>query len=150
MVGLLAMVLAVLARGLPRGTNPLGRNGPSLFGLQKRLEEEDARTVLITRKQQALLRGMQEKNRIIDELIARRLPLAEAVARFKEVSDPIPGYHRDLIRNHYQGGTPEESIGRWVVEGVRAKLEERGQDPALADRLEAELQCHVECGTLRR
>jgi hypothetical protein len=136
LASLLAVVLAVLAIWLPGCT------------LLETVPEEEARALALDQIRQTMQPWTAAKIQVIDELQARRLTLPQAVARFRAINDQVPYYPWHFIERQDPSRTAEENVARWVIGWIRLTLQERGQDTALADRLEAELQCRVACGTL--
>jgi hypothetical protein len=80
------------------------------------------------------------KHRVVRELLAERLTLRQAAARFQELDAAIPEKHRAHWRANCPGATDEERYCWTVLRFVGTQVQNR---PALAyavrQRLEAEL-----------
>jgi hypothetical protein len=91
-----------------------------------------------------------EKQRLAGEVIAGRLSLLEAAARFRDLDEQPPAACREALRGNYWGASDDECHCRAVLQYVRVEMCLRpGVDPDLAERLEAELRALREHGDLR-
>jgi hypothetical protein len=86
-------------------------------------------------------RRIQAKYAVVTELIAGRLMLREAAARFGELDADVPGI-RDRLAQHYPGASYEVALCHEVIEQARSVLRVRAleQRENLLARLEAELK----------
>lgn len=98
----------------------------------------------IDREMEAFWKRHEARREVIAELTRRRLTLAEAAGRFRDLNAEAP-CRRHLRANH-PGRTEEESVCRHLIAWARGELS--GRSPGLADevaaRLEAELERHLE------
>ncbi len=86
----------------------------------------------------AVLSRLKERGRIVEEIIAGRMRLEEAVARFRDLA-PKDECYLQWLRDAYPAGPDEARYRQQVLAAVRAAL---SQDPSLAavvlSRLEEE------------
>jgi len=89
---------------------------------------------------------IQAKHVVVTELLADRLTLLEAAARFGELYAGIPEIWDRLLRT-YPGVPYEVALCRKVIEHTRSALQVRAPEQvgSVVARLEAELQAHLEC-----
>jgi hypothetical protein len=141
--------LAVLAAG----GGYLYKHSASRFEDTENRWSEDERYQQEVRRREALKAKLAEfprlraaRNQIARELIDRRVTLAEAAARFRELDTKTmdPQMYSRVLKLRYPGATEEERICRKVI---RHALEIVKQQPdvaaSLEARLEAELQDHL-------
>ena len=87
---------------------------------------------------------MAAKHRVVAELLAKRLTLRQAAARFQELDAAIPPKHRAHWRASCPGATDEERYCWTVLRFVGPQVQNR---PSLAravrQRLEVELPDHL-------
>ena len=105
-------------------------------------------------KLDALLHGVARrvdaKEQVAQEVAEGRLTLAEAAARFRDMNQQLPAFAWDTFRQAYPGRSDDERHCRQVIEFVRAQVQALSMaDRAVAGRLEAELQEHLDRGDLR-
>jgi hypothetical protein len=86
------------------------------------------------------------KHAVVTELLAGRLTLREAAARFRELNADDPNI-RDRLAQVYQGDSYEVALFRNVIEHARSEMRLRApeQVASVVARLEAELQEYLEC-----
>jgi hypothetical protein len=91
-------------------------------------------------------RHTQVKHAVVTELLADRLTLMEAAARFRELDADMPET-RDRLLQAYPGMPYEVALCRQVIGHARGELEVRAPEQVerVVARLEAELQAHLEC-----
>src|SRR5262249_23603605 len=94
----------------------------------------------LERRNAAVIDRITAKDQVADEVIAGRLTLVEAAARFRDLN-AVPPDHPDPYRTTYPGGSDREKLCRQVISWVasatgRAQAEAR----ALVACLEAELE----------
>jgi hypothetical protein len=126
----------------PAAVGDAGLDLTEWFRCQRILDIEERRGEEITRLQGEAMQRHHAKNAVARELIAGRLTLAEATARFADLPGPPP-HMVELLRRCYGGVTAEESMCRHVIEWSCQILElekQTEQSRALRDRLEKELQ----------
>jgi hypothetical protein len=89
---------------------------------------------------------VQAKRAVVTELLADRLTLGEAAARFRELDADMPET-RDRLVQHYPGVPYEVAMCRQVIEQARSVLRVRAPEQVerVVARLEAELEAHLEC-----
>jgi hypothetical protein len=105
---------------------------------RRRSEELDA--------QRERLRHWQEgKREAVRAVIAGRMTLLEAAARFRELDRQLPEFKWDLFRRAYPGSSDGERHCRHVIAATEAELSKRPDEAAeVMARLEAELQEHLQ------
>jgi hypothetical protein len=93
-------------------------------------------------------RCLQAKRAVVTELLADRLTLLEAAARFRELDAGMPEA-RDRLLQAYPGVPYQVALCQQVIARARSELEARAleQVESVVARLEAELQAHRECET---
>jgi hypothetical protein len=91
-------------------------------------------------------RCLQAKCAVVTELLADRLTLLEAAARFRELDAGMPEA-RDRLLQAYPGVPYEVALCQQVIAHARSELKVRApeQVKSVVARLEAELQAHLEC-----
>src|SRR5262245_42139971 len=140
-VGLLFTVacLACNESGGP-GTRWLGGANP----FRRLLEEQRLTDELEGRRADGLGRLAFLKE-TMNELIADRITLREAATRSRALARETPGFDGELLRLTYPGRTDDERHCRRVIAWVKVELQDQpGKAAALAARLEAELEGHLE------
>ncbi len=136
-------LLATLAGGLlclgPPALTPPGQQGGDLPAVRRRLDKERVRGEGLERQRQAVLARMAAKDRVVAELVAGRLTLSQAAARFRGLSVALPdGAHPPGA----EGRTEGERLCREVMARAAVWLADHAPDraAAVAARLEAELR----------
>ncbi len=105
----------------------------------RELEEERVRT----------LRRVQARRDVVAAVITGRMTLPEAAGAFRELNRGTPSSFWAAFPHTYPGDSDEERHCRQVIGYVRTELEEYpGGENEVLRRLEAELQAHLERGTL--
>jgi len=91
-------------------------------------------------------RRVQARDAVVTELLAGRLTLLEAAARFGELNAGMPET-RDRVMRAYPGAPYRVALCRQVIEQARSVLLVRAPEQVerVVARLEAELQAHMEC-----
>jgi hypothetical protein len=114
------------------------------LGTQYRREQH-----LDTTMQESLQR-LAEQRQVAQEVLAGRLTLLQAAARFRTIRAEDSPHHRALALRHYPGASEEEWLCRLVIGFVAAELQgQPEQERACRQRLEAELRQHLRRGPLR-
>jgi hypothetical protein len=88
-------------------------------------------------------KNLEAKDEVAREVIAGRMTLAEAAARFRTIDASRPPHlpvHLDVV----PGSSDEERICRQVIAYVENNLEGRPDRDAVLARLEADLRRHLE------
>jgi hypothetical protein len=99
----------------------------------------------LERRQQALLRLVAARRQVAADVIAGRLTLLEAAARFRDLNAETPAF--EDCNRIYPGNSPEERFCRLVIDQVESEMEEEPEQAAeLRRRLEAELRQHLGSG----
>jgi hypothetical protein len=97
-----------------------------------------------------VLDRLYRKRAVVQELLAGRLGLPEAAARFRALDRASPSFHWARFRAAYPGGGDEERHCREVIARVETEL--GGADPCLAlvtrAALHAELEKRLKRGPL--
>ncbi len=102
------------------------------------------------RQLQAVVHRMAAKHRIAQEVISERLTLLQAAERFMDLNEANPDFNWQAFRRAYPASSDEESCCRQVIRVVGGQLHnEPSRAQAVLERLEAELQSHLQQGTLR-
>jgi hypothetical protein len=85
---------------------------------------------------------IEAKEAVVRELIAGRVTLPEATARFMALNQSHPEYLR-MIRENYPGSSDEEKTARNVIDYSLGRTDDRGERDRLGRRLNAELRTLV-------
>jgi hypothetical protein len=93
-------------------------------------------------------RRVQAKYAVVTELVAGRLTLLDAAARFRDLDAGLPDV-RDRLMEQYPGVPYAVALCRHVIEHARSVLRVQApeQVASVVARLEAELQAQLECET---
>jgi hypothetical protein len=90
-----------------------------------------------------------EHQRLARDVAAGRLGLVEAASGYRDLAADDPAFNQEVFRRAYPCASDEESYCRQVIAFVRETLRDHpGADPAVVERLEAELQDRLERGDL--
>jgi hypothetical protein len=140
--GLLVGLAACLLCLAPQALRPLGLDFGDLPALYRRLEESHRRREELDHRREVLLRRIAAKEQVVAELVAGRLTLLQAAARFRDLKEEPP----DMADPPgYPCGCSEgERLCREVMAWADGWLAERAPQraAAVAARLEAELRRH--------
>jgi hypothetical protein len=102
------------------------------------------------RQLQAVVHRLAAKQRIAQEVINEHLTLLQAAERFLDLNEANPDFNWEAFRRAYPASSDEESCCRQVIRVVAGLLHnEPSRAQAVQERLEAELQAHLQHGTLR-
>ena len=101
------------------------------------LESERQRGDDLDAQLEAVKRRYNARQEVVDDVIAGRLGLLDAAARFRDVT-PGPNETVPYLRTAFAGGNDDERFCRWVIVRVDATLLSRS--PAEADRAKARLE----------
>jgi hypothetical protein len=117
----------------------LGRDFGELAALQRRLDESARRDEELDGHREVYLRRIVVKEQAVGELLAGRLTLPQAAARFRDVEEALPVTWGPPCCA--ASGSAEGE--RWCREVMAWVQTQHGEDlPALAARLEADLRRH--------
>jgi hypothetical protein len=86
------------------------------------------------------LSRLQARAVIVRAVVAGRMSLREAAARFRDIDATMPADFRDHGRSDYSGATEEERLCRKVIHSVVAQQDDPCLAAALGARLDEELQ----------
>jgi hypothetical protein len=147
-------LLVALAAGLfclaPQAFRPLGLDFGDLPALHRRLDESRRRGEELERRRKAVLRRIAAKERVVAELVAGRLTLRQATARFRDLKGelhdvpPPPGLAWGGSAGEWHCREVMGWADGWLAEHAPARA------AAVAARLEAELRRHRDpTGTVR-
>jgi hypothetical protein len=118
--------------------------------LLRSLSEARERRQELESHSRALWRCLAEKNRLAREVCTGSLSLLEAAACFRDLQNAVPNYPWNEFRAIRPGRTDEEKLCLSVIDLVAVLAEESSSGgEAMLDRLKADLQLHLERGTLR-
>jgi hypothetical protein len=121
--GLLSLVVVIgTLYFLPGLAATLGLDVPSLPGLLREVREELARERALEEQNAAVLASAVAKERLIADLIARRLTMAEAVAGFRALDEANPYFNEELFVWDHPGASDEERYRHEVLCYLRARL----------------------------
>jgi hypothetical protein len=115
------------------------------------LVEEAERSQDLEDARAAVEGRVQAKAAIAEDLVAGRLTLLQAAARFRDLNSRPPRFHWDRFRLAYPGTTDDERHCYEVLAAAQAfagSLKRRPPNPLL-DRLEQELRQHLQNGTVQ-
>jgi hypothetical protein len=114
------------------------------------LEEEWGRQPVLEARCQAALQRGNRKIQVVEEVIAGRLSLVEAAARFRDLWREEPPVSVEGFRRYYAGASDEERYCRAVI-GCSGTMTtgQPEKDQEVTRRLEAELAELLRSGTLR-
>jgi hypothetical protein len=126
-------------------TLPFG-DEESRFQEDEQYQQEVHRGQKLKAQLRELPRIREAKRRIASDLIAGRLTLAEAAARFRELDRKTmdaPTYSR-VLKLHFPGASEEERICRKVIRHALYVVNPQSEAAAgLKERLETELRKHL-------
>jgi hypothetical protein len=121
--GLLGLVVVIgTLYFLPDLAATLGLDAPSLPGLLGEVGKEWARERALDEQHAAVLPIIVAKDRLADDLLARRLTLAEAVAGFRALDEANPAFRRELFVLAHPGASDEERYRHEILTYLRARL----------------------------
>ncbi|MCS6866201.1 MAG: hypothetical protein RMJ56_12815 [Gemmataceae bacterium] len=107
-----------------------------LPALQQHLEECVEQRQQLEAYDEHLLQNIALKECIVNELIARRITLAEAVDQFSRLMSPRD---YEILRYVGQGHSDQERIARSVLAYVPPRVDDAAERKLLMQQLEAEL-----------
>jgi hypothetical protein len=108
-------------------------------GARRELEEAERRSAELTEQAQGGVARLWAKERVAEEVIAGRLTLRQAAARYRHLARAHPGFFWKQYREAYPGPTDWERHCQEVLALVRHRLRDRpDQARAVLDRLGAE------------
>jgi hypothetical protein len=102
------------------------------------LDPGESRTEELEARRRGMLRRLQAKQDIADQVVASRLTLADAAQQFRVLNlDVVESRARTLARHPRPGVSAEERLYREVIAYVRVRLADR---PDAAQALHAQLE----------
>ena len=134
--GCSALLAVVLYSGALAGGAGAGDDEPTEADLRQGAELDGV--------SQAVRRRLAERERLAGDVIAGRLTLLEAAARFRDLDEQNPGFDWGIFRSTYAGASDDERLCRQVL----AFVESEPGGTAVLGRLEAELQGRLGRGDL--
>jgi hypothetical protein len=143
-LGILVLAVAAVALGAallePAWAHDLGVDRDSLAAIPHALFDPPSATQ--SGEDRERYERLLAKGQVSDDLIAGRLTLFEAAARFRRIEQ---GREHTRVE-YYPGDSEEERLCRRVINGARAQMSQRYPEGAdeFVERLEAELQLHKE------
>jgi hypothetical protein len=143
-LGLAVVVGAVL----PGVAASIGLDFRDLPELQRQLEEGQRTRAELESREAEVLARLDTKEQIVTDLLAGRLTLLTAAARFHALTANVPGAVR-YLRFCYEGRSDEERYCRQVISWVRTEalvMAPPEVTRVTLRRLEAELQQHLDSG----
>ena len=131
-----------------RWSGPGGRHGLDLL---KEVQEQQRRSDDLDDVMAAVVRRRALKQAVVEELLAGRITLRAAAARFRAINEAAAAFPWDEFRRAYPGSTDEERHCREVIAQMKVLRWDRpGEMAEVVARLEAELQdCLERDGTIR-
>jgi hypothetical protein len=140
----LFLVFAVAMTMSPSWAARIGMECWSLPAVQRNLEECRHKREELEMDDEHLLQRIAIKECIVNELIARRITLAEAVDQFARLMTPRD---YEILRYVGRGQTDQERIARSVLAYVPPRVEDENQREQLLRQLHRELQVLL-CGSV--
>jgi len=144
---------AVLGLGFflrPACTNFIAQNLGDFPKWGHALEEATEHAFALDAQQRAVHQRMESKNQVAWEVIAGRLPLTEAAARFRDLCSSSPYFNEERYLTFNPGVSDEERYCRVLIAWVRMVLYDRPEHAReVATRLEAELAKRLLDGPLQ-
>jgi hypothetical protein len=141
------LVTAAAAAFLVWGRSP-DEGGPGLPELIGTMQTGRARGEALTRRLQAMARCLEGKYAVAQQVLAGRLKLLEAAARFRDLQNAVPQYDWAMFRERYPGQSDEERHCQAVIGFVEQEAQARGTDPGVVEELQVELRSRLQQGTL--
>jgi hypothetical protein len=103
--------------------------------------QEVHRSEELEQRERATARRLEARQQVVQELIAQRRTLAEAIARFQEVDREWPDYTAELPERFGWEWVGEEKAYRYVLATVQDLLHDRPEEAAgVIGRLDKEYQ----------
>jgi hypothetical protein len=126
-----------------------GGDGWGVAGLSDSMQQERLRGEYLQERLDSVNATLRARQAVVDELLAGRLTLLEAAARYRDLDEKEPGFNWEHFRLYYDCGSDEERFCRQVIDFVRAHFEDPERAAAAAAPLEGELCEHLQRGALR-
>ncbi|MFL5242205.1 MAG: hypothetical protein ACJ8FY_08860 [Gemmataceae bacterium] len=137
LIGSFFLVAFFLVLGLTRS---LGFDPIEFHALMMRMEEQRALKENLLSRDRAFIENIEGKKRVIDEVLAERLTLQEAAARFRTLNQLCPEYDWERFRIVFPGRDDDERHCRQVIYSLRQEIHNRPAAYKLLARLESQLQ----------
>jgi len=137
-VGLVVAAAAVAAN--PTWATAVGLDVWNLPRLEQVIADEAAKAREVDHEDDEVLRRMERKDRLVDELISERVTLADVTAEFLAMNQNRDG-HMTVIRATWPGRNDEERTARNILHFVSLRLSElpAAERDEVSSRLESEL-----------
>ncbi|HEX5271812.1 MAG TPA: hypothetical protein VFW33_15045, partial [Gemmataceae bacterium] len=132
-LALLGMSLVALSEYRPAWAARRGIDWWSLFELREEVRRGKEREADLDRDGAGVTARMEGKNKAVQGLLAGRLRLTEAAARFRDLNATADPPVRPLCEN-YAGATEEERVCRQVIAWAVSGEEVTGSPAAAATR----------------
>jgi hypothetical protein len=123
--------------------------GPDFPVLPARVSESPEGIAELSRLDDLLdrtIRRREAKESVVAQVIAGRLTLLKAAARFRDLNADLPQVSH-WLELRYPGVPYELALCRQIIDNVRDELRQHApdQEDAIVSRLEAELAEHLDC-----
>jgi hypothetical protein len=144
----LGMACLILVGALFLGPEEV--TGLGLAQLSLKYQEQASRQQRLEDQDQAVLKCIEAKHTILAEVVAGRLTLAEAAARFQAIDARNPCFRETTFHESHPGLSDAECYGHAVRSAVLELLADRpDQAREVSQRLEAELSQLLPSGKFR-
>src|SRR5262245_44543068 len=119
--GLVALGIALVMRWPGDATGLTSRGD--------RTEEEQKRALELEQQRLGAVRRIAERQAVVDAVVAGRMDLLQAAARFRHLNESLPEVSRDVIRAYFPGASDEERVCRQVIHWLRHRGGDRDGGP---------------------
>ena len=136
-VMLLGSLLALLAY-LATSRGGAGRSGPSDTELA--LADQDE---ALDRQREAAIQRSRARREVVEEVIAGRMDLPQAAARFRAMNETMPATILETARNYFPAKCDEELAWRQVISWVRVSIDDEHTREMVCARLQRRLDEHL-------
>lgn len=137
-VAFVGVAFATLAVANPSWAKTAGIDVWNMTEAERELANANLAREQLTAEDVTILNRITAKEALVDEVIAGRLPLADAAAQFLALSADSATYLA-YVRQSYPTGTDEVRVARNVIEYVTQRVETTPGGNELLCRLAAEL-----------
>src|SRR5262245_34878517 len=114
--------VAVVAAVVCLGAGFAGRWGADGWGvadLSETMQQERLRGERLQERLDSANATLRARQAVLDEVVAGRLTLLEAAARYRDLDEREPGFNWEKFRLYYDCGSDEERFCRQVIDFVR-------------------------------
>jgi hypothetical protein len=134
------MITAAIVSTSVLSPKTLGLMGPSGAESSPLMDAEFERAAKLRAQEGLAAARLQQRQQIINEVIAGRLSLTHAASRFLRLNKSTPEC-MTALRSYYPGMPDEQRVCEQVIYAVRLVLEDRGEpSDEMEKRLRAELR----------